>query len=176
MGLVFLCAAPLLQISSAIEWQLTSIRRLIERDPISTSPNTRVKSGTSMELFLNFAWTLLAIAIVGHWFKLGHSGRSDRRLQVIALVMLLAILFPVISVSDDLWSIQNPAETDTYQRRDHFSSISHSNFDFAGTIPLPVFAGMSLGYQRFAAPRSLPLFAVDNPAFEAIQNRPPPTA
>jgi hypothetical protein len=131
-----------------------------------------------MELFLNFAWTLLAIAIVGLWFRLGRPGRpgrSDRRLQVIALVMLLAILFPVISVSDDLWSIQNPAETDTYQRRDHFSPISHLNFDFAGAIPLPVFAGMSLGYQRFAAPRSLPLLAVDNPAFEAIQNRPPPT-
>jgi hypothetical protein len=72
-----------------------------------------------MELFLNSAWALLAVAIVYLWLRLGRRAVSERQMSFVALVMLIVILFPVISVSDDLWSIQNPAETDTCQRRDH---------------------------------------------------------
>ena len=53
------------------------------------------------------------------WFHVGRREQCDRHVSLVALAMLLVIMFPVISVSDDLWSVHNPAETDTCQRRNH---------------------------------------------------------
>jgi hypothetical protein len=129
-----------------------------------------------MELFLNFAWVMMAVAIVCLWVRFEHRSGAKRRLPFIALVMLIVILFPVISVSDDLWSIQNPAETDTWQRRDHLASCPHSVFPAIAALPEPAFAVLTVGFQRFNAPLHPLLRAVGNPAFDIIQNRPPPAA
>ena len=81
--------------------------------------------------------------------------------------MLLVILFPVISVSDDLWSVQNPAETDTCQRRDHRDLCSHTSFPAVAALPLPAVAELSFGFQRFSV--SLRSFQPipDNPALDS---------
>ncbi|MGB7548332.1 MAG: hypothetical protein WBM14_11325 [Terracidiphilus sp.] len=129
-----------------------------------------------MEFFLNSAWALLSIVIVALWLRREQSDDVDRRLSFVSLVMLIVILFPVISVSDDLWSIQNPAETDTCLRRDHLASCAHAIFPAMAALPEPVFAVLTFGFQRLTAPLNLPVRAVDNPAFDAIQNRPPPAA
>jgi hypothetical protein len=42
-------------------------------------------------------------------------------------------------------------------------------------LPPASFAGLFFGYQRLAAPSSLPIPTVNNPALTSIQNRPPPT-
>jgi hypothetical protein len=82
-----------------------------------------------MELFLNFAWALLAIASVCLWMRLERRAGVERRLPLIALALLIVILLPVISVSDDLQVLQNPAESDTFQcqRRDCLAHGSSGN-------------------------------------------------
>jgi len=93
----------------------------------------------------------------------------------LALVMLLVILFPVISVSDDLWSVQNPAETPNCQRRDYLAPCQHSTVPVAAAIAEPLFGELTFGFQRFNVPPHLPPLTIDNPAIHAIQNRPPPS-
>lgn len=130
----------------------------------------------SMELFLNSVWALLALAIVCFWLRQESPGHTRRRSPFIALVMLIVVLFPVISVSDDLWSMQNPAETDSCQRRAHLASSPHSLFPAISALPESPFTGVASSCQRFIAPSNESLHTVHNPAFDAIQNRPPPAA
>lgn len=77
-----------------------------------------------MELLLNFAWLALALTMVALWLRHSASARTERGMQVVAIVALLLILFPVISVTDDLATAQNPAETDTTIRRMHLADGS----------------------------------------------------
>jgi len=129
-----------------------------------------------MEITLNLFWALLSVLIVCLWMRFESRTGASRRMSLIALVMLIVILFPVISVSDDLWSIQNPAETDTCLRRDHLASCAHSIFPQMAALPEPAFAAPHLGFQRFIALLAQPPLAVGNPALDGIQNRPPPAA
>lgn len=129
-----------------------------------------------MEFLLNSAWALVAMVSVCLWLRLGLRARADRRTSLVGLVMLIVILFPVISVSDDLWSIQNPAETDTYQRRDHLASSSHFLFPVISALPEPVFGEPNFEFGRPDALFEASSRAVDNPALFGIQNRPPPAA
>ncbi len=118
----------------------------------------------------------MAMAIVFLWLRLGRRAKSETRLSFIALVMLIVVLFPVISVSDDLWSLQNPAETDTYQRRDHLGSCPHSIFPVISALPETAPAELTFGFHGFVAPLNHTKLAVENPALGPIQNRPPPSA
>lgn len=128
-----------------------------------------------MELLLNSVWALVAIASVCLWLRLGR--RTDaKRLSFVALAMLIVMLFPVISVSDDLWSIQNPAETVTCQRRDHRAVCPHSIYPAIAAPPEAAGVELSFSFQHLGAPRHIPLLAVENPALGPIQSRPPPTA
>jgi hypothetical protein len=135
-----------------------------------------VKSVRIMEIFLNLAWTLLAIASFGLWMRFEHRTGSHRGLSFIALAMLLVILFPVISVSDDLWSIQNPAETDTCQRRNQIAPDLHSIVPVLATPLAPLFAQLNLDVRYFSASVNSQGKAVTVPALEEIENRPPPSA
>jgi hypothetical protein len=130
----------------------------------------------SMELFLNSAWVMMAVVIVILWLRLEGRAKAETRLSFIALVMLIVILFPVISVSDDLWSLQSPAETNTYQRRDHQGSCPHSIFPVISALPEPAPAELTFGFHGFVAPFRFTKLAVENPALAPIQNRPPPSA
>lgn len=130
-----------------------------------------------MELFLNLAWVCVAVASVCLWFRLGDETVSERRRQVIALGVLIAILFPVISVSDDLLAVQSAAETDSCMRRDHLvPSSAHAILPIAGVVPPSIFDGLPFGFLRFASVGSLPIPALQHPEREAVQNRPPPAA
>jgi hypothetical protein len=129
-----------------------------------------------METILNLAWASLSVVGVCLWVGVEHRTAAKKRLPVIALLMLVVILFPVISVSDDLWSIQNPAETDTCQRRDHLPSCPHSLFPALTALPESAFAGLRLGFEFLVSPLNRPIPAVASPALMEIQNRPPPAA
>ncbi len=129
-----------------------------------------------MELFLNSAWALVALVSVALWLRLGQRGVTERRTSFVALLMLIVILFPVISVSDDLWSIQNPAETDTCQRRNHLDATLHCLIPVIAALPEAVFAALTTRFQRLDTPLNTPLLALQCPALDSIQNRPPPTA
>lgn len=129
-----------------------------------------------MELFLNSAWAVMAMVIVFLWLRREGRARTETCLSFIALVMLIVVLFPVISVSDDLWSLHNPAETDTCHRRDHLGSCQHSTFPVISALPEAAPAELTFGFQWFVAPLGLTKLAVENPALAPIQNRPPPSA
>ena len=47
-------------------------------------------------------------------------------IQLVALLLLIVVLFPVISVTNDLMAAQNPAETDSVQRRNLEVSVLHA--------------------------------------------------
>jgi hypothetical protein len=134
-----------------------------------------------MELFLNLAWALLAALMVCLWPRFAPRTGPDgclkhRRVQFVALAVLLLILFPVISVTDDLQATQNPAETDSSLRRDHVAAGPHSIFPAVAALPVAILAGLLSGLPRFAGTRNLPVPAINYPALASIQSRPPPAA
>jgi hypothetical protein len=132
-----------------------------------------------MELALNLVWACLAVVLLRLWLRYVPREEAIRWAQPIALFMVILILLPVISVTDDLQMAQNPAEADAYYlctRRDHAVAGPHSIFPVAAVLPIPVFAGISFGHPRYATPSNLPAPTVLNPALAAIQSRPPPAA
>ncbi|MGA2675081.1 MAG: hypothetical protein ABSE99_17840 [Terracidiphilus sp.] len=129
-----------------------------------------------MELILNLAGLFVAMALVGLWLRWAPRAGVDRRTQIVALALLILILFPVISVTDDLLAAQNPAETDSCVRRDHMVANANSTFPAAATLPEPLLAELPFGFLRFAAPGALPAPVMASPALAPIENRPPPTA
>jgi hypothetical protein len=128
-----------------------------------------------MELLLNLAWVLVAAIMFCAWLCFAPRTGVSSRLQFVALAVLLLILFPVISVTDDLQAVQNPAETDCLVRRDH-GSAQHSILTPAVALPLPALSGVPFGVLRMAMKGSSRDPVFDNPSLAPIQNRPPPVA
>jgi hypothetical protein len=135
-----------------------------------------LESPLGMELILNLAWVLMAASLVCVWLRFALRTQADRRLQFVALAVLLIILLPAISMTDDLQAAQNPAETDICLRRNHECVNPHCIIPVAAALPVPVFAGPSFGILRLAAPGDLSAPVVDHPGLASIQNRPPPAA
>jgi hypothetical protein len=129
-----------------------------------------------MELTLNLIWFLLAIAMVWLWLRQAPRDRSQRRGQMVALGLLLFILLPAISMTDDLMAAQNPAEVDCCARRDYDHAHHHAIFPRDAAPPQPVFAGLSFSRLHQPVMGLAPAPSFDLPALAPIQNRPPPAA
>jgi hypothetical protein len=73
----------------------------------------------AMEMALNLAWIAGAGVACACWLRFPAETRSRhaRSPQVVALAMLLVVLFPVISLTDDLQAANLPAETEGTARR-----------------------------------------------------------
>lgn len=129
-----------------------------------------------MEFVLNFAWALLAVFCAGFWLRMERRSGPALALSATALVVLIFILFPVISVSDDLWSMQNPAETDTCLRRDHGAICPHSIVPVTAALPVGTFthAGVASIHVGLLPCPTIP--ATNYPASSNIHSRPPPIA
>jgi hypothetical protein len=128
-----------------------------------------------MELLLNAAWLLVAGTILFLWLRGEGRSTQHRGRQLIAIAMLIAVLFPVISVSDDLLAAQNVFEADNYLRRDHLvPSNTHPVQPPLKAIAAVVFAGLAFGFLRFVAPCILPVKAPAHPELACIDSRPPP--
>lgn len=131
-----------------------------------------------MELVLNLVGALVAMALVCLWLRMasqGYGGSAHWGVQLVALLLLIVILFPVISVTDDLMAAQNPAETDSVQRRNLEASVLHSA---AVCADLPIDSWrmpdpqMRLRVRAKTRRVSLP----QAPALAPVENRPPPAA
>jgi len=132
-----------------------------------------------MELTLNLVWALLAILLVKLWMQHTMPSSAHVQTQIVALLMVIVILFPVISVTDDLQIAQNPAEADSYYlctRRDHDAVSPHSIFPAPAMLPPLVFAETSLGFFHIASLGTHSSLRIEIPALASIQNRPPPAA
>jgi hypothetical protein len=127
-----------------------------------------------METIFNLIWVLLATVIVRLWVSCGSRDGTNWSTQIAAVVLLILILFPVISVTDDLMATQNFAEDVFSARRDHAAAGSHSIHSTAAILPPAFGAGLFWGFFRHAAPSDLPAHAGNNPTLAAIRNRPPP--
>lgn len=131
-----------------------------------------------MELTLNVAWAVLAIVSLCLHSRFCMREGADKRTHAIALVLILLILFPVISVTDDLQLANLPAETDAYSayaRRDHAQPSLHT---FTPTATLPSYFPIEFLYspQPARMQGAVSEMRVSSPALGSIQNRPPPTA
>lgn len=130
-----------------------------------------------MEVLLNLAWAASAIALVTFWLRAGSRPDCARRRQIVAIAILIAILFPVISVSDDLMAIQCPSETNNTLRRDNFAHPdAHPHLPAGVMAPPPVYAGIAYGFLRYVSPAWAIAPSVRASLLSAIQNRPPPQA
>jgi hypothetical protein len=129
-----------------------------------------------VELALNFVWAALALLAFLWWLRAGDHRRETRFAGLIALSLLLLILFPVISVTDDVWAWQNPAEADTSLRRSDPLAHPHAPGSEFAIPSSPVTADISLAPVGFR-PISQPAVIIQNSVPRPILfTRPPPQA
>lgn len=93
-----------------------------------------------MELCLNALWFAVSLLLVGFWLRDAQGrGRRPEVRAGIAVVLLIVLLFPAISMTDDLLLQSAPAETEHLLRRVEVS-LEHT-LSLAGT---PVFLAILL--------------------------------
>jgi hypothetical protein len=129
-----------------------------------------------MEFFLNLVGLLVALAISCLWLQRLPRAGFGWKTQLVALALLIVILFPVISVTDDLLAAQNPAETDSCTRRDHTISSAYAAPSLAAISPEAPPNALAFGFLGPAAPDVHPLPMAQSAAMAPIENRPPPIA
>jgi hypothetical protein len=133
-----------------------------------------------MELTLNLGWALLTAWMLWLWLRMASRPVPERRIQAVALAVVILILLPAISMTDDLVAAQSPAEIDCMAclaRRDHHCSSPHAAvLAGAAALPIPAFSCPRVAMRSMATPDRLARTNVQNPALSAIQNRPPPAA
>jgi len=69
---------------------------------LEASLNLRPSVHLTLEASLNLLWLLLAMGAFAHWLAPGGSRRSTHLAELVTLVFVLSLLFPVISANDDL--------------------------------------------------------------------------
>lgn len=130
-----------------------------------------------MEIFLNFAWALCALGLCWFWMRAGASDSASRKTQILALAMVVLLLLPVISLSDDLMTMQGPAESDTCLRRalhadeNHPSVIPHSM-----ALPEQLFIALSIGGSPQKVVQSSRMMPPLTFFIRSLDRRPPPQA
>jgi hypothetical protein len=129
-----------------------------------------------MELTLNLVWVVLVTLMLWLWMHHAPREGASRRTQIVALAVIVLILFPVVSVTDDLMAVQNPAETESCQRRSQMCSDGCSTHSAVAVLALPAFVEPPPGSICIAMLSDLPVPLVAVPAVVSIQNRPPPAA
>ena len=78
-----------------------------------------------MEIILNLAWGFCSLGLIWFWVRTRAANQAPRRTQILALAVVVLLLLPVISLSDDLMAMQGPAETDSSLRRSVHSDEGH---------------------------------------------------
>ena len=86
-----------------------------------------------MELFLNLVWVGLSAVLALFWLRgsrgvLACSQPEDRRLQILALAMLIIVLLPVISMTDDMQAMST-AEIEHVTRRANLLPVTDQPAD-----------------------------------------------
>ena len=127
-----------------------------------------------MELTLNLAWMVLVTLMSWLWIRRTPRENESRWTQFVALAVIILILFPAISMTDDLMAAQNLAETSSCQRKDNVCTDATSTHHAVPDLFLPVFAVLYPGSLTFALPDYRPTASAKTPAVASIQTRPPP--
>ena len=125
---------------------------------------------------LNLEWVVLATLMCWLWVRHARREGSGREVQFIALALVLANMFVVISMYDDMAMAQNPAETRCFQREDDLGAHAYAPLHPVVASTLTLAAELPFNTFRFAVPGSLLVPIVKVSALSSIQNRPPPAA
>jgi hypothetical protein len=130
-----------------------------------------------MEIVLNIAWALCSLGLIWFWTRNTESDSVPRRTQILALAMVVLLLLPVISLSDDLMAMQGPAESDSCLRRALHSDNTHpaaASTSFA--LPEQLVTVLSLsGYSQEVLEEFSPASPVTS-LTRSLDSRPPPQA
>jgi hypothetical protein len=129
-----------------------------------------------MELALNLGWTAMAIAMCWLWARHAPHEGPGRRVQFIALAMVLVTMFVVITMYDDMAMAQNPAETRCFQNDDKLGAHVHVTLHPAVALAPTFIVEIPLNAFRFVGLGSLRVPTMRVPVLSSIQNRPPPAA
>jgi hypothetical protein len=90
-----------------------------------------------LELLFNLIWVVLSTGLLGFWLLTQRRQQDDRvrsslRIQIAALAILVILLFPVVSITDDLLVCTAPAKVEHLikqdlqdQQHEHTSTASH---------------------------------------------------
>lgn len=129
-----------------------------------------------MELALNFAWFVLAAVMFCVWWQLSPRWTSSSRQQLVALALVVIILLPVISVTDDLLAAQNPAEIDVCLRRGHDWLDAHMLIPMTPALVPALLASITPARLRRHSYQHIHIPDVREIVIASIENRPPPCA
>jgi hypothetical protein len=136
----------------------------------------------NVELFLNLVWFLVSLLLVVHWTRAAHPDRTWRTGKAaVALLLLVLLLLPVISVTDDLVATTGPSETEHIVRRGEMPLLHIDQYLAAalaiGTFAAQLFVGLAFlgALLSRVVPRSNAITLL-NGFGSAAGIRPPPSA
>ena len=134
-----------------------------------------------MEILFNLLWAALSIALSGLWL-LGRtrctksSPDTSVHLQITALAVLIVILFPVVSLTDDLLAYTAPAEAEHLVRRD-LHDLAAGPTGTTAVILAALFAFPHAGSAiLYRTPPSMKLGTPHEKSLDILGIRPPPSA
>jgi hypothetical protein len=143
-----------------------------------------------VEILLNCLWLVLSLSLMTAWVirvrrvpaRRGRSSRTallpSTRLQLTAMMVLILLLFPVISLTDDLAMCAATRDTEQTLRLDDLCSGAHpqpamlpSTLAWMETVTAPVTSGT-----RCRVERETQLLTLQEGTHLPIDSRPPPSA
>jgi hypothetical protein len=146
----------------------------------------RLQSRTGVEILLNCVWAVLGLSLISAWSA--HAWRTraskpdgplpSRSLQFTAILLLIILLFPVISLTDDIAMCTAPRDAERALRL-------HDPFDGAlpiQALPLSTMAWMDAVADMFRKGPSRPVEQEAHVILQLagphtpIESRPPPVA
>jgi hypothetical protein len=85
-----------------------------------------------MELLLNLFWLTFALLALGLWWHARREQRCNRLPQFVVLSCVLILLFPVVSVTDDLHPIRPEMEESSPSKK--IKAAAHASSDHSGVF------------------------------------------
>jgi hypothetical protein len=128
------------------------------------------------DLFFWCAWGLVVFVDMDHWINTWREDSVSHHASFVALIMILVISFPVISLNDDLYFAQNLSDIDSVGCSSRPISIALSLFSAIPDLPELAIREMSRGLLRPHVLKKLSVQLVGNPARNPVWSRPPPIA
>jgi hypothetical protein len=133
-----------------------------------------------VELFLNLVWLFVSLLLIFGW---GHAivrGKCAREkwVSAVALVLLVVLLFPVISMTDDLVAMAAPDEGEHAVRRAEATLLQAACAYSVDVFALAAFLFVGLASLAMSPVRLRPLrsrFVLSSGCVRTTSIRPPPS-
>ena len=132
-----------------------------------------------MELILNLVWLVASIFLVTAWIWSIREGYIEFEWStLIALILLIVILFPVISMTDDMVMMRAPAEIEHIMRRSEAPLAPVAMLGLLGVLAALVLIAVSMAVTQLYSQIRSRVFAARllDGFIRAFGVRPPPTA